>query len=297
MPESLESEIRQLYEDWIASPSAVVCARLADRIRLAGRSDEALEVARKGLAQWSANTSIRVVAARCLRSSGDSRGAREAFESVLEVDPLNLIALRNLAEIAYEEGRFPDAVRLFGDYLFENPGDGEAETLMKEARKQERAPVRRQPEPVVTPAPDQTAAPQARSPEPAPPEQIPDAAPATAAGEAPPGPSEEPVPAEYPRTARMERILAEQGLSPRPGEAPAAEEEAPAGTECPAPAPEPGPAPVEEKPPVPAQPAADPAPPAEARSQLRREPRSLYDLFTPEERSELFLETYRQDAI
>jgi tetratricopeptide (TPR) repeat protein len=288
MPESLESEIRQLYEDWIASPSAVVCARLADRIRLAGRSDEALEVARKGLAQWSANTSIRVVSARCLRSSGDSRGAREAFESVLEVDPLNLIALRNLAEIAYEEGRFADAVRLFGDYLFENPGDGEAEALMKEARKQERAPVRRQPEPVVAPPPPGQAA--------APPEQVPDPSPAPAAGEVRPEPVEEPAQADYPRTARMDRILAEQGLAPRPGETPAVAEEAPDGPGSPAPAPEPGPAPVEEQAPAPVPPSYDPAPPAEARPQLRREPRSLFDLFTPEERSELFLEAYRQDA-
>ena len=40
MSESLEAEIRQLYEDWIANPSPVVCARLADRLRVAGRNDE-----------------------------------------------------------------------------------------------------------------------------------------------------------------------------------------------------------------------------------------------------------------
>ncbi len=134
MSESLEAEIRQLYEDWIANPSPVVCARLADRLRVAGRNDEALEVSRRGQADWPANNSIRVVIARCLRGTGDTEGARSTFEEVLKADPFNLVALKNLAEISVADGRFNDAVKLYGDYLFENPGDQEAEQKYQEAK-------------------------------------------------------------------------------------------------------------------------------------------------------------------
>jgi hypothetical protein len=134
MPEALEAEIRQLYDDWIANPSAVVCARLADRLRIAGRPLEAIDVAGRGLSDWPANTSIRVVLGRCHRDAGNALEAREAFEKVLESDPINLIALRGLAEIALADGRFAEATRLFGDYLFENPADTEAEKLLQEAK-------------------------------------------------------------------------------------------------------------------------------------------------------------------
>ncbi|HRY61712.1 MAG TPA: hypothetical protein P5266_05890, partial [Candidatus Fermentibacter sp.] len=110
MAESLEAEIRQLYEDWIANPSPVVCARLADRLRIAGRNDEALEVSRRGQKDWPGNNSIRMVIARCLRGTGDMQEARSAFEEVLKTDPFNLVALKNLAEMSMVEGRYRDAV-------------------------------------------------------------------------------------------------------------------------------------------------------------------------------------------
>jgi tetratricopeptide (TPR) repeat protein len=133
MPEALEAEIRQLYDDWIANPSAVVCARLADRLRIAGRPAEAIDVAGRGLVDWPASTTIRVVFGRCHRDVGNIPEARDAFEKVLESDPLNLFALRGSAEIAMAEGRFADAMKLFGDYLFENQADSEAEKLLEEA--------------------------------------------------------------------------------------------------------------------------------------------------------------------
>ncbi len=154
MPEPLDGEIRQLYEEWIANPSSVVCARLADRLRVVNRNDEAMEVAQRGLVEWPSNTSIRVVAARCLRDSGDIPSAIEAFRKVLEVDPLNLIALRSLAEMSYSRGEFHEAVRLFGDYLFENPGDQEAEQLLEEAKKhQKESAASPRSGPVLAPAP------------------------------------------------------------------------------------------------------------------------------------------------
>lgn len=161
MPEALEAEIRQLYDDWIANPSAVVCARLADRLRIAGRPAEAIDVAGRGLVDWPASTSIRVVLGRCHREVGNIPEARDAFEKVLASDPLNLFALRGGAEIAMTEGRYADAMKLFGDYLFENQADSEAEKLLEEAtaRHREASQQRSRPAPVLEVPPPPVEAP------------------------------------------------------------------------------------------------------------------------------------------
>lgn len=370
MAESLESEIRQLYEDWIANPSPVICARLAERLRLAVRNDEALEVARQGQAEWPTNNSVRVVTARCLRSSGDIQLSRSTFEDVLKADPFNLVALKNLAEISLEAGHSSEAVRLFGDYLFENPGDPEAEQMLEEAKRLER----NAPAPLPVPQVDVPAPPAGFPPEPVeqavghvPEEPVteepveeqatplieaeaasalqeeagepsavilqeessgsgesepapgPDAMPADAllpgTAEADPGddsasagwsygapavqpevepPLTEPVPPReevaqgavdlpgeepqtaFPHTERMERILREQGIQPEVQQAPEAH-----------------PAPAVHPEPKTSRTFA--VPEAKGPQNLRREPRSLFDLFSPEERSELFLEPYRQE--
>jgi len=353
MSESLEAEIRQLYEDWIANPSPVVCARLADRLRVAGRNDEALEVSRRGKAEWPANVSIRVVIARCLRGTGDTEGARSTFEEVLKADPFNLVALKNLAEISVADGRFNDALKYYGDYLFENPGDNEAEQKFHEAKglaasaaslpPAYRPPLEAEPSepvpeapPVVEhePSPAVQAAPVMETPSyepaaeetpvsPEPPSaraeteaaHAPDradaqvepvspaveAAPEDVFGQTPDGQGtsgqevvressgaspedaaaeavteedslqapEEDRPVSFPKTGRMEKILKEQGVAP----APPLDATSAAGSGA----------------------ATVPAEEADNARNLRREPRSLLDLFSPEERSELFLEPYRQE--
>lgn len=152
MADALEVEIKQLYDDWIANPSAVVCARLADRLRLAGRISEALDVAYRGLEEWPANVQINLACARCRRESGESALALECFQKVLTADPLNLVALRAVGEIAYEQQRYDDAERLLGDYLFENPADQDAEKLLAKAREARSASLAPAASPVEEPA-------------------------------------------------------------------------------------------------------------------------------------------------
>jgi tetratricopeptide (TPR) repeat protein len=273
MPDALEVEIKQLYDDWIANPSAVVCARLADRLRQAGRTAEALDVTNRGLEEWPANAAIRLVAGRCLKDNGDTGAARAEFERVLEKDPLNLIALRAVAEIAMSDGRYSDAVRILGDYVFENPADSDAARMLEEAKERERTPA----SPDAGGAAEEEQAVVEHEAAPAFGPGIQDSAPALepgpeAAGEAPApreeagsAPGSDPVaagpvdtpPAEYPRTERMEKIIQSQ---------------------------------------TPAEPAAVADPPPQVQKQpLRREPRSLLDLFTAEEKQELDLEPYRQE--
>ncbi|MDM7992564.1 MAG: tetratricopeptide repeat protein [Candidatus Fermentibacter sp.] len=386
MAESLEAEIRQLYEDWIANPSPVVCARLADRLRIAGRNDEALEVSRRGQKDWPGNNSIRMVIARCLRGTGDMQEARSAFEEVLKTDPFNLVALKNLAEMSMVEGRYRDAVKLFGDYVFENPGDPEAQQQLEEAKRKERTA----PEPAPVPSGEEAVAPpeavavpsaipaaasgpvvaepavtleQAFAAEPeSPPVQTASPVEDAFAAESPAGAGSEP-PSPEPASAPEPAVTVEQAFpaetEPPPGQAEADIPAAPLRSEAGAPgrdaepvparAAEPASAPEPETAP-PTEPAASTAPAPEASSQpgqavsgeeaapapfpqtgrmerilrsqgmavpearpaapspapahapepraaqgLKREPRSLFDLFSPEERAELFLEPYRQE--
>src|SRR6056297_672857 len=130
MAERFEGEIDDLYQKWISSPSAVVGARLADRLRLTGRLDEAAEVAGQGLEEWPSNLSLQVVLGKCHLDGGKLEEAMEAFLEVRSKDPLNLEALRSLAEIAMRQERWDDAVELIEEYLFENPTDEEAEQLL-----------------------------------------------------------------------------------------------------------------------------------------------------------------------
>jgi tetratricopeptide (TPR) repeat protein len=247
MADPLDKEIQNLYDEWLSRPSPAVCSRLADQLRQSGRCDESIDVANDGLQQWTDNISISVVLARSYKDSGKLKEAASIFERVREKDSLNLIALRNLAEIAFEQERWGKSVELFEEYLFEYPADTESKNLFDQAKfKLKSAPE--------TSESDEAAA---------------------ADTQPPPGdnPVEEEVLSEFPETERMTNIFESQGIT--------------SGDDAPAPeipVPEPG---AEKS--LSASPPVSPSIPTGV-----REPRSLYDLFSEDERRELHLEDYRE---
>ena len=249
MAERFEGEIDDLYQKWISSPSAVVGARLADRLRVTGRLDEAAEVAGQGLDEWPSNLSLQVVLGRCHLDSGNLEEAREAFVEVRSKDPLNLVALRSLAEIAMRQERWDDAVEVIEEYLFENPTDEEAEQLLEKAklaRKEQPAePVEEETDSEPTPTGEPTS--EVETPV------------AVEEGEAP---------EEFPETRRMEKILA--GQTGEGVEAPAEKGEDPGGSDP------------------------DPDPGAAETQSMRREPRSLLDLFSSNECEDLDLRPFEE---
>jgi len=247
MADPLDKEIQNLYDEWLSRPSPAVCSRLADQLRQSRRCDESIDVANDGLQQWTDNISISVVLARSYKDSGKLPEAAAIFEKVRLKDPLNLIALRNLAEISFEQEQWGRSAELFEEYLFEYPADTESQSLFEQAKFR----LKSSPE-TEKPAED-------------------------AASDTPPIQGEDP-PAkdvnEFPSTERMAGILESQGVTP--------DESASTPTETSAPVPDP-----EES--VSSAPAISASIPAGV-----REPRSLYDLFSEDERSELHLEDYRE---
>jgi tetratricopeptide (TPR) repeat protein len=255
MAERFAGEIDDLYQKWISSPSAVVGARLADRLRVSGRLDEAAEIAGQALEEWPGNMSLQVVLGRCHLDGGRLDEARESFAAVRSRDPLNLVALRSLADIAVRQESWDEAVELIEEYLFENPTDEEAEQMLEKAKL-------------------------ARKEQPAGPAEEADGGPVE---QSEGGAEASEKPEEFPETRRMEKILAGQGQAAADGGAEAdggggEDDDSGVAAEDGGSAPASG-----------GKAAAEPAV-----SGMRREPRSLLDLFTEGEREELGLKPFEE---
>jgi tetratricopeptide (TPR) repeat protein len=80
-------------------PASIAFAQLAEEHRRAGDFDEAIQVARTGLAQHPGYLSARVTLGRALLEIGQYDEARSELEQVLRAAPDNLAAIRALAEI------------------------------------------------------------------------------------------------------------------------------------------------------------------------------------------------------
>lgn len=129
-----EKDIQELYEEWLSKPSPALCVRLSSRLRRESKNKEALEVAEKGLSSWKDNISVNVIYGKCALDENQIDSARRVFENVISIDPLNLIAIRSLAEIHYGKKNWSRSIELFEEYLFEYPGDPEIEDMLKKAR-------------------------------------------------------------------------------------------------------------------------------------------------------------------
>lgn len=131
---NIGSDIQDLYQQWLSGPTPALCVRLAGKLRHSDRNTEALKVARNGLTSWPDNISVNVIFGRCALSDKLLEEALEAFERVISIDPLNLIAIRSLAEIHFGNKSWKRCTELCEEYLFEYPGDPEIEEMLKKSR-------------------------------------------------------------------------------------------------------------------------------------------------------------------
>jgi len=105
------SEIRRFEEQYAENPESFVFARLADAHRKAGNSARALEILEQGLERHPDYLSAHIVCARCLMDLGRAGEATAAWTRVLDLDQHNVVALRELAELALEANQREDALR------------------------------------------------------------------------------------------------------------------------------------------------------------------------------------------
>lgn len=84
-------------------------APLANEYRKSGFLDRAILLCEKHLADQAENMNGLVVYGQTLFEAGRTEEARDPFERALKVDPENLIALRQLGDIARLAGDVPTA--------------------------------------------------------------------------------------------------------------------------------------------------------------------------------------------
>jgi len=94
-------------------PASIAFAQLAEEHRRIGQFQEAVQIARAGLAQHPSYLSARVTLGRALMELGQHDEAQAELEEVLALAPDNLAAIRALAEIHQRRGELGDAAQQF----------------------------------------------------------------------------------------------------------------------------------------------------------------------------------------
>ena len=112
-------------------PGSRLFAQLAEELRKAGELDEAIRVARDGLARHPAYPSARLTLGRALFDLGDRRAARTELEAVVAGAPDNILAVRLLGEALEDLGLFDEASARYRAVLALAPGDKQAEARLE----------------------------------------------------------------------------------------------------------------------------------------------------------------------
>lgn len=92
VPDDLEGAVTDLERALREGPSSRVYAPLAEAYRLTGRTEDAVRLARDGLAAFPGHLAIRLVLARSLVDRGDGAEAAEIYREILRDDPQNVEA-------------------------------------------------------------------------------------------------------------------------------------------------------------------------------------------------------------
>jgi tetratricopeptide (TPR) repeat protein len=105
-------------------------APLANEYRKAGHIDEAIALCRAHLPQQPGHMSGHIVFGQALYEKGELDQARDVFETALQLDPENLIALRHLGDIARERNDIEGARAWYRRFLYADPRNEEIVALL-----------------------------------------------------------------------------------------------------------------------------------------------------------------------
>lgn len=124
-------ELQQKFED---NPRRYF-ASLANEYRKAGDFQRAISICRIYLEGAPSHTAGHVVLGQALHATGKMEEAKDAFGTVLQLDPENLIALKCLGEVAQTRGDSATAHDNFRKVLIADPRDYDTNRRLKEVEE------------------------------------------------------------------------------------------------------------------------------------------------------------------
>lgn len=102
--------ISSLIQQWKQDPKSRIFLRLAEEYRKGGAFDKAIDVCLEGLETHPNYLPAKVCLGRCRQALGRLEDAERNFRDVLQVTPDNPHAMRGLASICFDAGRFDEAL-------------------------------------------------------------------------------------------------------------------------------------------------------------------------------------------
>jgi tetratricopeptide (TPR) repeat protein len=124
------SAIRRHEERLERDPASLAFAPLADLYRRVGRTREAIDLCRQGLARYPQYTTARLILARALVSEGDLEQAHAELRTLLEANAQDVLSHRLAAEVERRRGRVDAAAEHLDAVVRLDPSDRESRALL-----------------------------------------------------------------------------------------------------------------------------------------------------------------------
>ena len=118
-----ETRIDELRRRLEREPGSRLFAQLAEELRKAGDSGEAIRVVRAGLVLHPAYPSARLTLGRALLDAGDRKAARSELGEAVRQSPESILARRLLGQVLDEAGELPAALEHYAVALRMSPED------------------------------------------------------------------------------------------------------------------------------------------------------------------------------
>lgn len=142
MPEGAsETRTKELELIVERDPATAMYLPLAERMRDAGRVEEAIQLCESRKNRPGRGVGDAIVLARCYLADGRLSEARAEFEAALALDRENVVALKALAGLFAHQGNPSRAVDLYRAVCRIDPGDLESQTALHQITSGEYADV------------------------------------------------------------------------------------------------------------------------------------------------------------
>ena len=126
------SRLDELKRVLTRDPASRQFLALADEYRRQGKHKEAIEVLQGGLAQNPSAVAGHVALGRLLQQSGRLDEALVSFHAALKLDPQNLVALRQTADLHLSRGDKVEAIKKLKLFRGLSPGERDVNELIRQ---------------------------------------------------------------------------------------------------------------------------------------------------------------------